>query len=223
MSRESIAIGRMALWLVEATVARAKAGPAGEALAAEAKEVRRLISESTEQGRVAQRELERLILEMRQVLDDGDVAEGREAERAPESKLGDACSIEVVDSDPGPCVSCGWVVGEGIVGWRRRPDAGPLCDRCLGSENVDLGAAITVYQRLRELAFETGRSLEQDEATTGMLELASDFAHATAGAWPSRSVGTVSQLENVLEMMEERHGMLWLSELERLRGGREPN
>ncbi len=127
-------------------------------------------------------------------------------------------SIELVDADAGPCVGCGHEVGRGMIGWSWQPEPGPLCDRCFGDLNEDLGAIMGVVDGLRQI---TAASQEPEAGPTAMgavLYLARLYAQATAGTWPLRPAGVESLMESVQGKMEERHGMFWLSELERSRG-----
>ncbi len=138
-------------------------------------------------------------------------AEQGAAERRPPAqrlRRGE-CSIEIVESEVGPCIRCCGEVGRGLVGWRWQPETGPLCYACLADVDLDLATVMVMVQRMRQLAAGGSRA-ELNE----MLELARAYAEATAGAWPLRSLGVGHLLAGLLEHAEREHGPFWLSDLE---------
>ncbi len=162
----------------------------------------------------AQRQSRLLFLEMEQLEAEQDAEEGR-APAAPEPSWG--CSIEIVEFEAGPCIRCCRKVGSGLIGWRWQPESGPLCDRCLGDVDVELGTVLAMVQRMRELA-----TWDQDRvhlAMDDLLALARAYAAATNDAWPLRSLGVEHLLAEFLEFSEADRGKIRLSDRERNRDG----
>jgi hypothetical protein len=60
--------------------------------------------------------------------------------------------VRWVASTPGPCAVCGGAVGTGPVGFRTRPEPGPLCDGCLTRAEPGLGRLLLAVNAIRELA-----------------------------------------------------------------------
>ena len=155
----------------------------------------------------ASRQLRRLLLEMDQV--SAELETGTDSEPGSPS-LRTECSIEIVEDDPGPCIRCCRSVGVGLVGWRWQPEEGPLCDRCLGDLDVDLGAALAIVQRADEIA-----AGDRGQATFELLDLGRSYAAATAGAWQPRRLDIPEALRTAVMQAEEMFGPFWLTDREK--------
>ncbi len=128
-------------------------------------------------------------------------------------------AIAFVMGDAGPCGRCGRSTARGLVGWQKGEDPGALCIACLAGSNLDLAATLAMFGFLRQCARqEFASNSEEIEAGAALLEMARDYAQATAGTWPVRPTGALEMLEKAHKMMEERHGLFWLSELVRRAG-----
>ncbi len=141
------------------------------------------------------RESRFLQLETDQLWAEVDAEEGREPLPEPERQR--VCSIEIVDSDAGPCIRCCQEVGGGLIGWRWQPESGPLCDRCLGDLDLELGTELQVVQRMRELS--TWEKERSPQAMDELLELARAYHRATGDSWPLRPIGVAELLDGLVE------------------------
>ncbi len=125
--------------------------------------------------------------------------------------------IVFISQSLGDCAVCGQPIGRTAVGWRSGAGPGPVCITCLAGSSPDLAAALGMFGFLRNSARQDFPD-EQDVFETGAAVLAMAQRYAAASSWPVRPTGGLEVLEVAHEILQERHGPFWLSELVRQAG-----
>ncbi len=218
-------MGRIILWWVQCVVAHAEAPTTDarrhEDLEARLEAANDLISEAQD-----------LTARAYQRYGDSDLSEtialahrlqGRPEEASQRSSgAEEPCSVELVSAPAGPCAVCDREVGMGVVGWRHSGEPGPLCNTCLASSSPDLAAVLGAVNYLRRSVRGEGEHEhdgDPDAPARSRLEMARRFARATAGSWPSRPLGLLSELTRAWGRREELDEMFRFEKFEPGGGG----